>query len=263
MPNMMPSFNHADGYTFNPVILREYDIRGQVGKNLNVEDAYALGLAFGTMIARDGGSRICVGFDGRTTSSELSDALIDGLVSTGMHVENIGLGPTPMLSFAVKYRQADAGIMVTGSHNPADYNGFKMSLQASPIFGETIQEIGRIAASGEFISGLGSEDNIDIQDAYVDRLLQDLSFDRDISIAWDNGNGAAGEILRRLTAKLPGQHILLFDDIDGSFPNHHPDPTVDQNLIDLQKAVADNNCCLLYTSPSPRDRTRSRMPSSA
>ncbi len=254
MPNTAPSSSSENGYDFSPTILREYDIRGQIGKNLSHEDARALGVAFGTMIARDGGSHICVGFDGRDSSPALSNTLIDGLVSTGMRVENIGLGPTPMLSFAVKHRKADAGIMVTGSHNPPDYNGFKMSLQKVPVFGEMIQEIGRISAAGDFACGAGSSSRIDLQDEYVERLLQDLTFDQDISIAWDNGNGAAGEILRRLTAKIPGRHVLLFDAIDGRFPNHHPDPTVDKNLLDLQKAVADHNCALGIAFDGDGDR---------
>lgn len=249
-----PSSPSASGHVFDPVILREYDIRGQVGKNLNVEDARALGLSFGTMLAARGESYVCVGYDGRLTSPEFADALISGLIDTGMRVENIGLGPTPMLSFAVKHRKADAGVMVTGSHNPSDYNGFKISLQKSGIFGEKIQEIGRIAAEGNFASGEGSVTKIDIQDEYVARLLQDLTFNRPINIAWDAGNGAAGEILRRLSAQIPGNHTLLFDDIDGTFPNHHPDPTVDKNLIDLQKAVAENNCALGIAFDGDGDR---------
>jgi len=225
-------------HKFNPSVLREYDIRGIVDETLNADDARALGRAFGTKIIRSGGKHVCVGYDGRHSSPVFCTALIDGLVSTGIHVENIGLGPTPMLYFAVKDRQADGGIMITGSHNPSSYNGFKMTLQHEPIFGEAILALGDIAAQGDFETGTGSVEQIDIQDNYVARLVQDLSADnRPLNIVWDNGNGAAGEILRRLTAKLPGKHQLLFDDIDGDFPNHHPDPTVDANLVDLQQAV--------------------------
>ena len=246
--------NINEAYLFNPTILREYDIRGQIGINLSEDDAFALGRAFGTFIKRQGGSRVCTGFDGRTTSPMLVEALIKGLLGTGVNVENVGLGPTPMLYFAVKNSKADAGIMVTGSHNPPDYNGFKMTLLNAPIFGEKIQEIGAVSAAGDFEVGEGERTDIDIREQYVERLLKDFRGTRDLNIAWDNGNGAAGEILRMLTAKLPGKHVLLFDDIDGNFPNHHPDPTVDANLVDLQKAVADNGCDLGIAFDGDGDR---------
>lgn len=224
-------------YHFDPTILREYDIRGQVGKNLGEADAFALGQAFGSFVKRQGGHKICVGYDGRHSSPALAQALTEGLVSTGMDVESVGLGPTPMLYFAAKDRKADGGIMVTGSHNPPDYNGFKMMLQTGPVFGETIQELGQIAQSGDFEQGTGTAHVIDICDQYVERLLKDLTNDRPLKIVWDAGNGAAGEILQRLTARLPGEHTLLYEDIDGHFPNHHPDPTVDENLEDLIREV--------------------------
>lgn len=246
-------------HSFSPTILREYDIRGQIDKNLSEDDAYALGLAFGTYVIRevspDGkAGTICVGYDGRHSSPALSEALIRGLIETGHNIENVGLGPTPMLYFAVKDHGADAGIMVTGSHNPSDYNGFKMTLQNGPVFGEKIQRIGQIAAGGDFERGAGSASEMDIKAQYIARLMHDFTGGRPLNIAWDAGNGAAGEVLRMLTAQLPGTHTLLFDDIDGDFPNHHPDPTVDKNLIDLQKAVRDNNCDLGIAFDGDGDR---------
>ena len=235
--------NTAQGYTFNPTILREYDIRGQIGKNLNEDDAYALGQAFGTYVHQQtGGNIICVGYDGRHSSPALCENLIKGLISTGAEVRNVHLGPTPMLYYAVKSSDAHAGIMITGSHNPSDYNGFKMTLQKSPVFGEAIQEIGRIAESGNFKTGQGKEISHDVCNAYVSRLYKDLCSTHKFKIAWDAGNGAAGEILRMLCAKLPGEHILLYDEVDGDFPNHHPDPTVDKNLVDLIKTVKEEEC---------------------
>lgn len=244
---------------FNPTILREYDIRGQVGKNLSADDAYALGRAFANFVAQrlETGKTpvICVGYDGRDTSPALAEALIRGLSEAGADVEAIGLGPTPMLYYAVKSRKRDAGIMITGSHNPPDYNGFKMMLQSEPVFGAMIQEIGQIAANGlESAVQAGAVSTHDIRDDYVARLLQDLTGKRELKIAWDNGNGAAGDILKRLTDKLPGEHILLYDDIDGRFPNHHPDPTVDENLVDLQKAVAAHGCDLGIAFDGDGDR---------
>lgn len=242
------------GHRFDPEILREYDIRGQLGKNLGEADASGLGKAFGTFILRRGGSLVCVGYDGRTSSPALTDALIAGLLSTGVKVENVELGPTPMLYFAVKDHHADGGIMVTGSHNPPDYNGFKMTLQSGPVFGETIQELGMLAAAGDFESGEGTVRTVNIIDNYVNRLLRDFAGARPLKIAWDCGNGATGEIVRRLTGKLPGQHILLFDEIDGNFPNHHPDPTVDENLADLIETVIENKCNLGIAFDGDGDR---------
>lgn len=241
-------------YNFDPEILREYDIRGQVGKNLSTDDAFAVGCAFGTYVKRQGGDHICVGYDGRASSPVLCEALIGGLMATGIRVENIGLGPTPMLYFAVKDRKADGGVMITGSHNPSDYNGFKMTLQNGPVFGEAVQELGRIAASGDFESGESSISEIDIQDTYVERLLRDFKGGKELKVAWDCGNGAAGEITRRLTAILPGEHILLFDEIDGTFPNHHPDPTVDKNLEDLIRVVREEKCDLGVAFDGDADR---------
>ncbi len=244
----------GEAYTFDPLILREYDIRGQIGKNLSEADAFALGQAFGSFVIGRGGRSVAVGYDGRTTSPALSDALCKGLNSVGADATFVGLGPTPMLYFTVKHLKLDGGIMITGSHNPPDYNGFKMMLQNEPVFGEMIQEIGKISADGAFTTGSGSLTKRDIRAEYVDRLLKDLTGNRPLKIAWDNGNGAAGEILRQLTDKLPGEHILLFDDIDGNFPNHHPDPTVDANLVDLQKAVKDNGCDLGIAFDGDADR---------
>lgn len=250
---------NMNAHQFDPVILREYDIRGQVGKNLSNEDAYALGLAFGSFVRRKAegaqdGAKLCVGYDGRHSSPDFAENLVKGLMESGNDVEIVGIGPTPMLYYAVKSSGAHAGVMVTGSHNPSDYNGFKMTLQSGPVFGALIQEIGQIAASGNFETGQGSSSTRDIKDDYVARLMQDFTGGRPLKVAWDAGNGAAGEIMRMLTAKLPGEHILLFDDIDGDFPNHHPDPTVDKNLIDLQKAVRENGCDLGIAFDGDGDR---------
>ena len=228
------------GHQFDPSVLREYDVRGVVGKTLHVADARALGKAFGTTVRRSGGKRVAVGRDGRLSSPELADALVEGIAATGCDVVRVGRGPTPMLYFTVYDQKTDAGIMVTGSHNPSDYNGFKMLNAGKSVFGEAIQELGRIAAKGDFETGAGSVTDIDIEDRYVERLLAELDCDvaKPMTIVWDCGNGAAGDVVRKLTAKLPGNHHLLFDEIDGTFPNHHPDPTVEANLVDLKALVA-------------------------
>ncbi len=241
-------------YSFNPTILREYDIRGQVDKNLSADDAFAVGCAFGTYVRRKGGVRVCVGYDGRASSPLFAEAMVAGLTSTGLNVDIIGVGPTPMMNFAVKDTHADAGVMITGSHNPSDYNGFKMTLKNGPVYGEMIQELGRMATAGDFETGAGSVNVIDIQDRYVARLLRDVQGLKDMKIAWDCGNGSGGEIVRRVVKQLPGEHILLFDEIDGNFPNHHPDPTVDENLADLIRVVREQKCDLGVAFDGDADR---------
>jgi phosphomannomutase len=168
----------------------------------------------------------------------LEAALVRGLTEGGVDVMLIGMGPSPMLYFATHYLDVDGGIQVTGSHNPADYNGFKLLLKGRSVFGQEIQALGRRSASGEWSEGSGSVEEVDIREAYVDRLLQDFS-GKPFRIGWDAGNGAAGPILDMLVERLPGQHYVIFSEVDGRFPNHHPDPTVEANLEDLKRLVAD------------------------
>jgi phosphomannomutase len=229
-------------HRFDPGILREYDIRGLIGDTLKEADCYFVGRAFGTVLRRLGAKTVGVGFDGRKSSPVFSNEVIRGLNECGLDIENFGIGPTPMVYFGMKSRGLDAAVAVTGSHSPVAYNGIKMALKGSPFYGAAIQDLGKIAAAGNFEQGAGKTVSVDVRDAYVDRLLQDYTGPKNLTVAWDNGNGAAGDILRRLVKKLPGKHILLYDDIDASFPNHHPDPTVAKNLVDLQKAVRDNRC---------------------
>jgi phosphomannomutase len=227
------------GHRFHPSILREYDVRGIVDETLFAADALALGRAFATMLRAKGGQRVCVGMDGRLSSPDLAEAMIEGLCASGVHVQWIGRGPTPMLYFAVHHLEADGGIQITGSHNPPAHNGFKIMLGKKSFFGAQIQELGRIAAAGAYDEGRGRRTRAPVFDAYVDRLAQDYPGDgRELSVVWDAGNGAAGEVLTALARRLPGRHELLFADIDGRFPNHHPDPTVDANLKHLMAAVA-------------------------
>lgn len=241
-------------HNFNPIALREYDVRGIVGEQITEQDAYFLGRAFGTQVVRLGGTRLCVGYDGRLTSPALQEQLVKGLAECGLQIEVIGLCPTPMLYFAVKDRLADAGVMVTGSHNAAGYNGFKMSLQSGPFYGVMIKELGAMAAAGDFVTGEGSVRTIDIKAAYIARLMKDFEKGRALKICWDISNGAAGAVIHDLIAQLPGEHILLYDDVDGTFPNHHPDPTVDKNLDDLRRAVNDHGCDLGIAFDGDADR---------
>jgi len=220
---------------FDPTVLREYDIRGIVGKTLHKADAFAIGRAFGTVVARSGGSRVAVGYDGRLSSPDLEPELVAGLKACGMEVLRVGRGPTPMLYYAATTLQTDGAVMVTGSHNPPDYNGFKMMLGRKPFFGTQIQDIGTMAEAGDVVpEGLGTDRQVDVSADYVARLIADWDGgDRILDVVWDNGNGAAGEMLERLVASLPGKHTVLNGEIDGRFPAHHPDPTVAKNLEQL------------------------------
>jgi phosphomannomutase len=232
----------SPAYTFHPSILREYDIRGIVGETLHTADAVAIGRAFATMTARSrgGAPRICVGRDGRLSSPDLEAAVTEGIMAAGGHAVRIGCGPTPMLYFAGHELDVDAGIMVTGSHNPPAHNGFKMMIGRKPFFGEMIRDLGRIAAAGDVADGHGSMESVDVMGAYVDRLLQGLDGvdTAALAAAWDSGNGAAGDVVQRLTRRLPGRHVLLNETVDGRFPAHHPDPTEPHNLVQLQQEVA-------------------------
>jgi phosphomannomutase len=229
-----------DKHRFDPTAIREYDIRGIVGSTLSAEDAYAVGRGFATIMRESGGRKAAVGYDGRLSSPVMEGAVVEGLRDGGVGVLRVGLGPTPMLYFAVRSLGLDGGVMITGSHNPAEYNGFKMMLGKGAFYGAAIKRIAEIAASGSYAGGeRGSLEDRPVLDAYVDRLLQDYRGSRPLTVAWDAGNGAAGEAMVKLAARLPGRHLLLHEKIDGRFPNHHPDPTVPKNLVDLQAKVAE------------------------
>jgi phosphomannomutase len=226
-------------YTFDPTILREYDVRGVIGKTLAASDARALGHAFGSIVAREGGKRVCVGRDGRLSSPEMAAAVAAGLQAAGIDVIDVGGCPTPMLYYAVYNQDADGGIMITGSHNPPDYNGFKMMLGKRPFFGADIQKLGVIASAGDFVEGAGGYKTVDLFQDYVDRLVKDYLPGRPLKVVWDCGNGATGPVTEALAKILPGEHQVLFPEVDGTFPNHHPDPTLPETLETLRQAVAD------------------------
>lgn len=241
-------------YSFHSSILREYDIRGVIGDTLSAGDARMIGRGFGSLVRENGGKTVMVGRDGRLSSPDLEASLCMGLAESGVDVRRIGVGPTPMLYFSVYHFNVDGGIMITGSHNPPDYNGFKMMLGKKAFYGSAIQDLGKRVAESRFTHGHGNIDDVDIREAYVARLYQDFEAGRALKVVWDAGNGAAGEVLQRLVAKLPGQHQILFGDIDGRFPNHHPDPTVEKNLVDLKKAVADQSADLGIAFDGDGDR---------
>ncbi|WP_443969567.1 phosphoglucomutase/phosphomannomutase PgmG [Sphingobium sp. CR28] len=240
-------------HQFHPTSLREYDIRGIIGETLGEDDAYAIGRGFGTLVARARGRSAAVGYDGRLSSPVLEEALVRGLNDSGIHAVRIGMGPTPMLYYAEAVLDVDGGIQITGSHNPANYNGFKMVFQHRPFFGADIQKLGTMAASGDWDDGSAGSEQLDILDRYVARLVE--GFDgKGYRIGWDAGNGAAGPVVDKLVKLLPGEHFTLFTDVDGNFPNHHPDPTEEKNLADLRALVAEKSLDFGFAFDGDGDR---------
>ena len=248
----MAGFTHQ----FHPTSLREYDIRGIIGQTLGGDDAYAIGRCFGTVVARAGGTTVAVGYDGRLSSPMLESKLVEGLMDSGMAVSRVGLCPTPMLYYAAYALGTDGAVMVTGSHNPPDYNGFKSMLGKKPFFGKDIQALGAMAAAGdvEFKPSLGSQKSVDLAEDYVTRMLKDYDGTRGLKVVWDPGNGSGGAITEMLAARLPGEHIVINGAIDGTFPNHHPDPTVLKNLEQIIAKVRQTGADLGIAFDGDADR---------
>jgi phosphomannomutase len=238
----------------NPSILKEYDIRGTFNANLFVDDALWLGQRFGSLVYQNGGRTVTVCRDGRYSSPALRDSLIEGLCATGLRVMDIGIGPTPMSYFSSYHLKADATLMITGSHNPMDDNGIKITLNNRPFFAKSIQNL----LNQDFTPNNGGQiiDSADeVFKAYVERLRLAHIFKKSLKIVWDAGNGAAGQVIEALVKVLPEhEHILLFTEIDGTFPNHHPDPSVESNLKHLRQAVLDNACDIGFAFDGDGDR---------
>jgi phosphomannomutase len=241
-------------HKFDPSVLREYDIRGIINDTLTANDAHAIGSIFGSVINKNDGHSVVVGRDGRHSSLEIEKNLIEGLISQGLKVFKIGLCPTPQLYFGVHHLRADGGIMITGSHNPPDYNGFKMMLGHGPFFGQDIKDMAKTPYNRTKIIEGGQQIQLDIQDAYLHRVLEGLRLDTKLSIVWDCGNGVAGPVIDKLTKSLSGEHEVLFADVDGNFPNHHPDPTIEKNLETLITRVKKRNADLGIAFDGDGDR---------
>ncbi len=229
---------------FDPEILREYDIRGIVNKNITENTAYTIGRVFGYVVNdKLASNNIALGYDGRLTSPKLHKALSSGLIDSGAHVKSIGVCPTPMLYFADYYLNTDAAIMITGSHNPSEYNGFKMVVNKQSFFSENIQKFQSIIKNAKLEKKEGSFKEINIINSYVDRILKNISLKKKLKISWDIGNGAMGVVINKLVSKLNNtENILLNQEVDGNFPNHHPDPTVPKNMLQLIDSVRNNKC---------------------
>jgi phosphomannomutase/phosphoglucomutase len=227
----------SDVLTLSQSIFKAYDIRGIIGKTLDASIAKQIGQAFGTAARAKGERLVVIGRDGRLSGPELAAALAAGLQSTGVDVVDLGVVATPMLYFATQVLDSQSGIMVTGSHNPPDYNGFKMVLAGEAIYGDTIQGLYQAISKGEFAqgedAGEGSYRTHDIRQAYLDRIVGDVKVARPMTIAVDCGNGVAGAFAGDLYRAMGCEVIELFCEVDGTFPNHHPDPAHPENLQDL------------------------------
>lgn len=229
----------------NPNIFREYDIRGIVGEQLTVENVALLGTAIGTFFARHGAKRIAIGYDARASSPEFCRLLTDGFNGAGCDVVLIGMVPTPVLYYTVFTKNVDGGVMITGSHNPPDHNGFKICLGTSTIFGPQIQEIKAIAFGGDFAAGEGRVETIEVLDEYCREIVSRVSLGtRKLKVVVDGGNGMGGVTGVPVYRELGVDLIELFTEPDSNFPNHHPDPTVTENLQDTIRAVLDSGADL-------------------
>lgn len=222
-------------------VLKAYDIRGVVDKEINDIDAYFIGRGFGTILKRRNLKTCVLGYDGRHTSPSYAKECSKGLADSGIDVINVGLLPTPGVYFAMKHLNTDAGMIISASHNPKEYNGFKMLTQEGPFWGDDIQEIGRLTASGNFESGNGKiTENKQTRTDYINFILKQFKGGKKVlNVVWDAGNGAVGAVLKDIISKLPGKQVAIYDEVDGDFPNHHPDPSVAKNMVLLQKAVVD------------------------
>lgn len=239
----------------NPRIFREYDIRGLVGEDLTQDTVRTIGLAYGTFLRRNGVTAAVVGRDCRLSSFAYSEAMADALLETGINVTDIGLVTTPVLYFARIHYGIEGGVMVTGSHNPPEYNGFKLAYGPDTLYGEGIQEIRRIAEAGDFVWGNGKIKKEDVVPAYVDDMASRVSLGpRKVKVVVDAGNGAAGPIARKVLERIGADFVPMYFEPDGTFPNHHPDPTQKANLEDLKAKVHETGAFLGIAFDGDADR---------
>ena len=244
---------------FKPTIFREYDIRGIADTELLSGDVEQLGLGLGTYLQRHSGKKINLGRDCRLSSSRLRDALIRGLLGSGCDVTDIGTVPTPVLYYSAQHLNAHGAVMITGSHNPPEYNGFKTVCGSGTLHGSAIQDVRRLIEARDYESGEGKESTADMVTPYVDEVASQFTLDRPIRIAVDAGNGTAGPVFHRILEKLNGEKLNveaaeLYFEMDGSFPNHHPDPTVPANLADLIGVVRETRAELGIAFDGDSDR---------
>lgn len=237
-----------------PTIFREYDIRGVADVELHSAGIEQLGRALGTYLRGKAGPRVSLGRDTRLSSPRLHDALLRGLVASGCEVTDIGVVPTPVLYYSCFHLKSDGGVMITGSHNPPEFNGFKTVCGASTIHGDAIQEVRRIIERGDFAEGAGSAREADVVTPYVAEVARQFHFARRIKVVVDAGNGTGGPVMRRILAGLDVDATEMYFEMDGNFPNHHPDPTVPANLAALIAKVKETGASLGIAFDGDTDR---------
>jgi phosphomannomutase/phosphoglucomutase len=235
-------------------IFREYDIRGLAETELLSPDVADLGRALGTYLRRAAGPKVNLGRDCRLSSPRLHDALLEGLMSAGCDVTDVGVGPTPLLYFSAVHTKADGAVMITGSHNPAEFNGFKTVCGSGTLHGDAIQHVRRLIETRNFETGAGSHRELDVSAAYLDSVAPQFNFARRVKVVLDAGNGTAGPIAHRLFERLNCDVTELYFEMDGRFPNHHPDPTVPENLKALSESVRKNGADLGIAFDGDSDR---------
>jgi phosphomannomutase/phosphoglucomutase len=237
-----------------PGIFREYDIRGIADQELLDPDVEVLGRALGTYLIRHSSRSICLGNDCRLSSPRLHDALLRGLLQAGAHVLDIGTVPTPVLYYSATHFKAGGAVMITGSHNPPEYNGFKTVCGSGTLFGNAIQDVRKLIQSGDLDSAKGTVESVDAVTPYVEEIVSQFKYTRRVNVVFDAGNGTAGPVLDRILEKLNVDATELFFEMDGRFPNHHPDPTVPENLKALKKAVKEKGAELGIAFDGDTDR---------
>ena len=221
----------------NPQIFREYDIRGLVDVDLTQDSTELIGKSIGTYIYRNGGKTLTVGYDMRASSIPFRDSLIRGINSTGCDVIDIGMVPTPVAYFSLHHLKPDGGVMITGSHNPSEFNGFKISNGLHSLYGESIQELRRLIDSDDFELGSGKLSKDNVLEDYIQGIFNRVKVSRSVKVVVDGGNGCFGIVGPQLLKRIGANIVELYCEPDGSFPNHHPDPTVEKNMLDLSKKV--------------------------
>ena len=239
----------------NKNMFREYDIRGIYGTDLNGDIAYLIGRGLGSKMRKLNITKTVVAYDNRLSSVELEENLIKGLVESGINVYRLGLASTPMCYYASNYFDVNCSVMITASHNPKEYNGFKFSFDGiSNACGSSVMEIYDIITNKDFVNGNGTISNVDIEDAYIDLLTNNINLPKKLKIVYDCGNGTTSIIAKKIFDRLNVEYIPLYDISDGSFPNHHPDPSVEENLRDLEKTVIENKASLGIAFDGDGDR---------
>ncbi len=247
-------------HIFHPSILREYDIRGVINQTLFENDAFMIGYFFGLICKETNLNKITtvvISMDGRLSSPDLKKQTILGLCKSGCNVIDLGLNPTPILYFGSHNLKAEGAIQITGSHNPKNYNGFKMIMKNMPFFGNDIQDLGKKAEIGSDINMNGSVKSLDLSEEYIKNILMPLSKSKNLKdkkIIWDCGNGATGDIIKEIVKLIPCKSIVLYSEIDGNFPNHHPDPSNENNLIKLKQEMKKENADLGFAFDGDGDR---------